>query len=652
MPERIGSVSELRTAYLRAEFTPIELVERVLAGMPEQDGGPVWISTVPADRLRARAASLMADGDAGALPLYGIPFAVKDNIDAAGLPTTAGCPDFGYQASTDAPVVRRLLDAGALLVGKTNLDQFATGLTGARSPYGSCESVFGGGLISGGSSSGSAVAVAAGQVAFALGTDTAGSGRVPAAFNGIVGLKPTRGLLSTAGVVPACRSLDCVSIFAPNVGDAVDVLHAARGVSAADPWGRPLPVERVPARTPGTLRLGVPRAEDLEFFGDAGQSVRFAAGVQRLGALVEGARSVSLGAFIEAGELLYHGPWVAERLTGLDGFLREHPESVLPVTRTVLETGRRHDAIDAFRGQHRLRALRAQVDQLWQEIDVLVVPTVGTTFTLAEIAEDPIGRNAMLGRYTQFTNLLDLAAVTIPNGFTAAGRPASLTLVGPAFSDTTLARLAAEFTAATAATATAAPATAAASATEPAGAPARTDLAATTAGHEPARAATAGNERAGTGADRVTAGSRAGQPAAYPAEVLVAVVGRHLSGESRNAELTDRGAVLVEATRTAPRYRLYRLPSSDGDGLPGLLRVAESTPDGRSIEVELWRLPVTAVGGLLAGVPAPLSLGWIRLGDGRQVLGFLCEAYAVGADAEDISAAGGWRAYRRSVARR
>ncbi|GIJ41286.1 allophanate hydrolase [Micromonospora andamanensis] len=614
MPERIGSISELRSAYRHGGLTPTDLAERVLAGLSGADGGPVWISTVPASQLLARAERLAATVDPATLPLYGIPFAVKDNIDVAGMITTAGCPDFGYSAAEDAPVVRRLLDAGALLVGKTNLDQFATGLTGARSPYGSCESVFGGGLISGGSSSGSAVAVAAGQVSFALGTDTAGSGRVPAALNGIIGLKPTRGLLSTAGVVPACRSLDCVSVFATDVTDAMDVLHAARGVSAADPWGRPLPAERVAARMPGTLRLGVPRAEDLEFFGDAGQTVRFAAGVQALRGLVGQVGSVPLRSFFEAGELLYQGPWVAERLAALDGFLREHPEAVLAVTRSVLETGRRYDAIDVFRGQHRLRELRARVDKLWDEVDVLVVPTVGTTFTLDEIAEDPIGRNTTLGRYTQFANLLDLAAVTVPNGFTAAGRPASLTLLGPAFSDTTLAQLAAAFTVATR--------------TAPDAAATRTAPEAVATRPVPDAAVTG------------------------PAQTLIAVVGRHLAGESRNAELTERGGTLAGAARTAPRYRLYRLETADGEGLPGLVRVAATDPDGHPIEVELWRLPVSAVGELLAGVPAPLSLGWVRLHDGRDVLGFLCEAYAVGPPVEDISAAGGWRAYRRAAAHR
>ncbi|WP_433457963.1 allophanate hydrolase [Micromonospora sp. CA-248212] len=600
MPEPVGSISDLRTAYRDGRLTPADQVERVLDGLAGGGAGPVWISTVPADELRARAESLTRHGDPTS-PLYGIPFAVKDNIDVAGLVTTAGCPDFGYEAAQDAPVVRRLLDAGALLVGKTNLDQFATGLTGARSPYGSCESVFGGGLISGGSSSGSAVAVAAGQVSFALGTDTAGSGRVPAALNGIVGLKPTRGLLSTAGVVPACRSLDCVSVFTPDVAGAVDVLHAARGVTAADPWGRPLPAERVVARMPGTLRLGVPWAEDLEFFGDTGQEARFAAGVQLLRTLVGSLRSVPLGAFFAAGDLLYQGPWVAERLVGLGDFLRSNPESVLAVTRAVLETGWRYDAVAAFRGHHRLRELRAQVDTLWQDVDVLVVPTVGTTFTLDEIAEDPIGRNAMLGRYTQFANLLDLAAVSVPNGFTATGRPASLTLLGPAFSDTTLARLAATLST---------------------GGAANPDV-------EPVP-----------------------PPAPRPTDVLIAVVGRHLRGESRNGELLGYGGAFAGAARTAPLYRLYRMDTADGEGLPGLVRVAPDTSAGHPIEVELWRLPSAALGGLLAGVPAPLSLGWIRLHDGRDVLGFLCEAYAASPPAEDISASGGWRAYRQSAATR
>jgi allophanate hydrolase len=522
----------------------------------------VWISTVDEADLLARAAAVPAG-----LPLSGLTFAVKDNIDVAGLPTTAACPDFAYLPSTTAPVVQRLLDAGALLVGKTNLDQFATGLTGMRSPYGHPASVFGGGLISGGSSSGSAVAVAAGLVDFALGTDTAGSGRVPAALNGIVGIKPTRGLLSTLGVVPACRSLDCVSIFAPDVGRAAAVLRVARGPADGDPWGR---AGSRPLRDPAGLRVATARS--LDFFGDAGQEKAFAAG---LGRFPGDLREIDIAPLLEAGDLLYRGPWVAERLTGLGDFLDAHPDAVLPVTRQVLETGRRFTAVDAWRGVHRLRELQAWTERLWDDVDVLVLPTIGTTYTQAEIAADPIGRNLDLGRYTQFANLLDLAAVTIPNGFTADGRPASLTLFGPAFSDETLALLAGTFT--------------------------RAD-------------------------DLMT----------------IAVVGLHLSGEPRNHELTERRATLVGAARTAPCYRLYRLPS----GVPGLVR----DDTGGAIDLELWQLPAAAVGGLLAGIAAPLSLGRIALAGGGEATGFLCEAYAVGA-AQDITAGGGWRAHRTATER-
>jgi allophanate hydrolase len=396
-------------------------VDEVLAA-PAPDG--VWISRFDAAELHRRADAV----DPGQ-PLAGVTFAVKDNIDVAGLPTTAGCADFAYLPERNAPVVQRLVDAGAIVIGKTNLDQFATGLTGARSPYGAPESVFGGGLISGGSSSGSAVAVANGSVHFSLGTDTAGSGRVPAALNGIAGIKPTRGLLSTLGVVPACRSLDCVSVFARELALADRVMRVARGRVPEDPWSRQAPRE---ARQIGRPRTGV--AEVLDFFGDSGQEkayARFAGDV-----------TVDVGPLLEAGDLLYRGPWVAERLADLGEFLAAHPESVLPVTRRVLETGLGFTAADAFRGQHRLRELRAAADRMWERIDVLVLPTIGTTFTLAEIAADPIGRNLILGRYTQFTNLLDMAAVTVPNGFTEDGRPASLTLFGPAFSDDMLMALA------------------------------------------------------------------------------------------------------------------------------------------------------------------------------------------------------------------
>jgi allophanate hydrolase len=592
----VRGVRDLLRAYHARSADPVETADLICRRIGARGDDHVWITRVDPTSLRARGAELMrlraAHGGLARLPLYGVPFAVKDNIDVAGMPTTAGCPAFARVAEATAPVVQRLLDAGAMLVGKTNLDQFATGLTGARSPYGACESVYGGGLIAGGSSSGSAVAVASGVVAFSLGTDTAGSGRVPAALNGIVGVKPTRGLLSTRGVVPACRSLDCVSVFARDVADAAAVLDVVTGPDPDDPWSRAGPAGDGRARV---RRLGVPRDADLDFFGDLGQRDQFAAGRRRATDLVGRAEPVDLGPLIHAGDLLYRGPWVAERLAGLQGFLRANPAAVLPVIRDVLATGRRYDAVDAFRARHRLQEIRAWTDRLWERIDALVLPTVGTTFTLAEVEADPIGRNTMLGRYTQFANLLDLAAVTVPNGFTADGRPASLTLVGPAFSDARLARLAAEL----------------------------------------------------TGEDRPADRSDAAPGDGSDASVTLAVVGRHLRGESRNGELVERGATLVGPARTAPCYRLYAL-GTGLDAVPGLVRVADG---GAAIDVELWRIPATALGSLLAGVGPPLTLGRVRLDTGAEVVGFLCEAYACSATAgaTDISAAGGWRAYRAAA---
>ncbi|HSV66005.1 MAG TPA: allophanate hydrolase [Mycobacteriales bacterium] len=420
------------------------LQRRTAVGDPDH----VWISVLPEEDLRRRADELAAThrdrrGELAGLPLYAIPFAVKDNIDVAGLPTTAGCPAWARYPATTATAVRRLLAAGAILVGKTNLDQFATGLTGARSPYGACESVFGGRLISGGSSSGSAVAVAAGMVSFALGTDTAGSGRVPAALNGIVGVKPTRGSVSTSGVVPACRSLDCVSVFARTVAEAVDVLDVLHGYDHADPWSRRAPACPPDARPGPTPWLGIPASGTLDFYGDEAMRRAYAVGQDRVVRACGGAIEVDIGPLLEAGDLLYGGPWVAERLADLGDFLRAHPDDVLPVTREVLRGGQRFTGVDVFRAEHRLRELRRWTERLWETVDVLVLPTIGTTYTIEQVEEEPIERNSRLGRYTQFANLLDLAAVTIPAGRTDDGRPASLTLFGPAWSEPLLTGLAA-----------------------------------------------------------------------------------------------------------------------------------------------------------------------------------------------------------------
>ncbi|MCE0764791.1 allophanate hydrolase [Pseudonocardia kujensis] len=416
----------LRTAYRAGTFRPREVVDAVLGRIAERGDDAVWISVTPAAELRERAAEL-EDLDPAALPLYGVPVAVKDNIDVAGLPTTAACPAFSRTPTVDAGAVRRLREAGAVVVGKTNLDQFATGLNGGRSPYGAPESVFGGDLISGGSSSGSAVAVAAGIVPVALGTDTAGSGRVPAALNGVVGLKPTRGLVGASGVVPACRSLDCVSVFTRDTADAAAVLRVLAGPDPDDPWSR------TGTPLPRGLTLAVP--EDLDFEGDAGMRTAFEAAADAAVARSTGFVRTSVGPLREAGDLLYGGPWVAERLAVLQDFLAAHPDGVLPVTRAVIERGAGFSAVDAFRAQYRLQELKAWTDRLFATADLLLLPTVPTTFTRAELAAEPVARNLVLGRYTQFTNLLDLAALAVPAGTTADGRPCGVTLVGPAFSE-------------------------------------------------------------------------------------------------------------------------------------------------------------------------------------------------------------------------
>jgi allophanate hydrolase len=424
----VSSVSALRAAYAGGLSAHV-VVDAVLDRLAARGDDGVWISRFDAAALHARAAAIEGRFLPAARPLlYGVPFAVKDNIDVAGLPTTAACPAFSYSPAVDATSVRLLLDQGAIAVGKTNLDQFATGLNGTRSPYGSPESVFGGDLIAGGSSSGSAVAVAAGVVAFALGTDTAGSGRVPAAMNGIVGLKPTRGLVSTAGVVPACRSLDCVSVFASDLDDAQLVLSVLAGPDPADPWSR---VPKTPTRrvenddSPG--RVGVPAADVLTDPGFADAFRRVVDGLD--------ARHVPLEPLFEAGDLLYDGPWVAERLAELADFFAEHPDDVLPVTRVVIEGGREFDAVACFRARHRLQELRAWTERLWSQVDVLLLPTIPTTFTRAQLAAEPVAHNRTLGRFTQFTNLLDLAAVAVPAGTTADGRPFGVTVFGPAFAE-------------------------------------------------------------------------------------------------------------------------------------------------------------------------------------------------------------------------
>jgi allophanate hydrolase len=521
-----------------------------------------------------------------------VPFAVKDNIDVAGLPTTAACPAFAYVPAADAAVVARLRAAGALVIGKSNLDQFATGLNGTRSPYGAPRSVFDADYIAGGSNSGSAVAVASGLASFALGTDTAGSGRVPAAFNNLVGIKPTPGLLPTTGVVPACRSLDCVTIFAGSVPDGVAIRRVAEGYDASDPFSR----RALPARG---LRIGVLAGAEREFFGDADVERLYddaIARAQRLGATIV---PFDYTPVREAAELLYNGPWVAERLAAVEGFLATNPDDFDPSVRTIIEGARGMTAVDAFNGRYRLEALRHRTFGEWAKVDLLMLPTAPTTYTVEAMRADPLVLNGRLGRYTNFVNLLDCAAIAVPGGFGAdSGLPNGVTLIAPAFTDDALAPFA----------------------------DAMQRAAAT-----------------GMGIDRAAA---LPQPplVAHDGLVQIVVVGAHLSGMPLNHELTGPGGRLVRACRTAPDYRLYALPNTTPQK-PGLIRDPGFV--GPGIAVEVWAVLPAAFGRFVQAIPAPLGVGKITLEDGTQVSRFLCEAHAL-TGAVEVTAHGGWRAYLRA----
>jgi allophanate hydrolase len=586
--------TSLRRAYRERKASPAAVAREVLARIAAAGDDGVWISRVSDDALMAAAKALEGLG-AERLPLYGLPFAVKDNIDVAGLPTTCACPDFRYMPEKSAPVIERLQRAGALLVGKTNLDQFATGLVGTRSPYGVPRNPFDAAYIPGGSSSGSAVAVASGLVAFAMGTDTAGSGRVPAAFNNIVGLKPTRGLLSASGVVPACRSLDCVSVFALTVEDAAAVLDVAHAPDLADGYSRAAPPSFAAfGRLPERFSFGVPPASQRAFFGNADGPALYEAAIERLREFGGEPAEIDLTPFLEVNKLLYRGPWLAERYGSVVDAIGMNHKVLHPVLRRIISGATGISAPDVFDGLHRLAALRQATQEAWRRIDLLLLPTAGTIYRIAEIETDPIELNYTLGRYTNFCNLLDLSALAVPAGFRGDGLPFGVTLFAPAFHDPLLAAAGAMLHAA-------------------AGLP----LGAT--GHP------------------YPAGSSPITAPAFP-YLPIAVVGAHLSGQPLNSELTALGARLRRATRTAAEYRLYALP--DGKR-PGLVRRPGA---GAAIEVEVWDMPSAAVGAFVAGIASPLGIGSVRLEDGGEVAGFLCEAHAVDT-AHDITDYGGWRAW-------
>jgi allophanate hydrolase len=439
LPDPISlNIASLLTAYRTAQLQPTDVIQEVYRRIPARGNDAVWIHLLPQAEAIAQA-EVLAGRNLENLPLYGIPFAVKDNIDVAKMPTTAACPAYSYIPEKTATVVDRLLEAGAILIGKTNLDQFATGLVGVRSPYGACSSVFHEDYISGGSSSGSAVAVAAGLVSFSLGTDTAGSGRVPAAFNNIVGLKPTRGVLSTSGVVPACRSLDCVSIFTLNCQDAAVLWQVARGFDPTDSYSRQIPPQT--AAIPSSFSFGVPKADQLQFFGDTAAADLYEQGLQRLKAIGGNLVEIDFQPFHQAANLLYSGAWVAERLAAIQSFFETQADAIHPVVRQIISNGLCYTAVDTFKSFYALEALKQQAAQQWEKVNILALPTTGTIYTKAEVEADAIALNSNLGYYTNFVNLMDLCAIALPCGFRANGLPSGITLIGQSFQDLSLCQL-------------------------------------------------------------------------------------------------------------------------------------------------------------------------------------------------------------------
>ncbi len=594
------TVAAIVAAHRAGTLTPAQTVARSFQRIRDHNDPAIFISLREEKEATVEAEGLSARKDAGQLPLLGVPVAVKDNIDVLGLPTTAACPAFSYSPSFDSTAVARLRAAGAIPIGKTNLDQFATGLVGVRSPYGIPKNPLRPELLPGGSSSGSAVAVAAGLVPLALGTDTAGSGRVPALFNNIVGLKPSLGMISTAGVVPACRTLDCVSIFSLTVDDAVTALAAMTGPDGADPFSRDRPLGDITA-LPANLRLGVPRSGQLIFFGDKAQDAAYRDALKRLAALGATLVEFDMEPFYETARLLYEGPWVAERYLVIRNLLASSPDAIHPVTREIIAPGARLSAAETFSALYRLQGMRKIAERILSNFDAMVLPTAPTVYTTAQVLADPLLLNSRLGTYTNFVNLLDLCGLALPASFRADGLPFGITLLAPAGHDALLASIGRVFHA-------------------------DTGLA--------------------MGATKIAQPPLAPLPAAVARDdIAIAVVGAHLSGMALNGELKALSGRLVETTMTAPDYRLYALDTTPPK--PGLLRVEADA--GTAIELEIWALSPAAFGEFVAAIPPPLSIGTIRLADGRNVKGFIVEPAALDG-AREISAFGGWRAYMAEAA--
>lgn len=592
------TVHGLLNAYRTRQLTPEAVIESIATLCDEYDDHHIWIHRLSHDELRPYLDRLR-EHTPNDLPLYGIPFAIKDNIDLAGIPTTAACDAFTYTPTQSAHVVQCLIDAGAIPIGKTNLDQFATGLVGTRSPWGACRNAFNPDYISGGSSSGSAVATALGIVSFALGTDTAGSGRVPASFNNLIGVKPSFGLVSTTGVVPACRSLDCVSLFTLTTDDASLVLDTMIDFDPDDSYARPSPFAnsaRLYGQTEGRFRFGVPAATQLEFFGDTSARALFESTIEKLEQLGGIKTEIDFTPFASAARLLYDGPWLAERYIATEQTITTQPEAMLPVTRGIIEKASGKSAVDAFKAEYTLKQYRREAEASLASVDFIVTPTAGTIYRIEDVEQNPVELNTNLGFYTNFMNLLDCSAIAVPAGFLDNELPWGVTFFSDALQDYKLLSFANRWQQAL---------------------------------------------QLSPGAMQSPLAMSETATTQYADQIPLVVCGAHLDGLALNWQLRERSASLIEATSTSACYRLYALPGGP-PYRPGLIRDPQH---GAAIEVEVWNIPAAEFGGFVAAIPAPLGIGKVELSDGRWLSGFICEGHAI-ASATEITSLGSWRRYK------
>ena len=592
------SISNLQSAYKNGSLTPKQVVENILERSNEFTEHNIWIHQLSMEEIQPYLDHL-DNQDINTLPLYGIPFAIKDNIDLAGIATTAACPAFSKTAEKSAFVVEQLINAGAIPIGKTNMDQFATGLVGTRSPepWGACKNAFNKEYISGGSSSGSAVSVALGLASFSLGTDTAGSGRVPASFNNLVGLKPSIGLLSMTGVLPACRSIDCVSIFALTTGDANKVLEQAAVYDSEDQYARKIPFDNNIRQygMPGeAFTFAVPKKDQLEFFGNDSAQTIFLDSIKKMQSLGGMKKEIDFSIFIQAAKLLYEGPWVAERYVAIEEVIQQHPESLLPVINTIIGGGEGKMATDAFKAEYQMQTYRSKAKDILSQFYFLMTPTAGTIYTIDEVNAEPIKLNSNLGYYTNYMNLLDCACVAVPAGYLDNGLPWGVSLVSTAMHDRQLLSFANKW--------------------------------------QQSNQLTLGNLEIALPDSDAAAIS-------YSDTVPIIVCGAHLQGLALNWQLTERGAALLEKTQSSSAYRMFVIEGTLER--PGMVR---DDKQGTAIDIEIWQVPKSEFGSFVAAIPGPLGIGKVETADGRWLPGFICEGSAI-IGAKEISHLGGWRQY-------